>query len=232
MVSHRIDEEIIELTLPGLAPAEARLLQDRLAVLQRRKLAAIIARVCDECSPAGRLDRLDRVEVDLGRFALEDLDDELPARFEVALREALRRAIEEQEEHHEQSDREPATGSALELIETYAWTGTLPWWVDAGSEGERRASLRAALDSLAAHPDPQGLLRRALAELPSSPPALIRLLRIADDELLTALLGRVADPGSRGSALARLLASLLSQASAGVVDRPRLREELWLLAFS
>jgi len=174
VTSHRIHTIELEFEVGEVALAEA--LSERLSRLHERRLAAMLDRVCSELSGPERLDRIDTLELDLGSLepglgptGSSEFDDEFMRKLEAALRSQLRRLL------GESRTPDAAERAALELLETYARTGNLPWWAD-----------RRDPDPVAAQ------LRLALARAPESLFALLRAL--ADDALGLARLARRCDP--------------------------------------
>jgi len=173
---HRINRVEIELEAEG--EPLAREVSGLTAGMLEGRLAPVIDRVCGELSGAEALDRLDRLEVDLGGVPAERFEEELPARLEQALRAALAEAL------RRQGPRADAPGRAsLELLETFALTGSVPWWADAREEGVvARHFARAAAEAPEAL---VALVRRVSADTG----AVERLARACDAEALLALAG-------------------------------------------
>jgi len=167
--SHRIGVLEIELRLEE--EPQAHPLMDRVSALRAPRLEAVMQRVLDELSPAGQLDRFERVELDLGPLPLNDFDDAFLARLEPALRQALALQLQEQ----------PATAPitpVLELLRLFARTGSLPWWAARSDPQLINAQIRRALEldpgawwalvrELQAHP---AALERLAAALPAEAP--------------------------------------------------------------
>lgn len=166
MTDHRIKRITLELTVGDEPLARSLLARDRGTLADR--LAAPIDRVCATLGGSARVDRIDRVELDLGALPFEDLDAELPRRLESALHAALLKIL---------GDGRPAsaTDPAIDLLEIFARTGNLPWTADPTREEPVAAALRLALDTA-----PRALsdLLRTLAD---DPGALPRLARHCDD---------------------------------------------------
>ena len=167
--SHRIGVLEIELRLEE--EPQAHPLMDRVSALRAPRLEAVMQRVLDELSPAGQLDRFERVELDLGPLPLNDFDDAFLARLEPALRQALALQLQGQ----------PATAPitpVLELLRLFARTGSLPWWAARSDPQLINAQIRRALEldpgawwalvrELQAHP---AALERLAAALPAEAP--------------------------------------------------------------
>ena len=197
--SHRIGVLEIELRLEE--EPQAHPLMDRVSALRAPRLEAVMQRVLDELSPAGQLDRIERVELDLGPLPLNDFDDAFLARLEPALRQALALQLQGQ----------PATApisAVLELLRLFARTGSLPWWAARSDPQLINAQIRRALEldpgawwalvrELQAHPAALERLAAALpaeaplgieAEGPPPSPALPRATENEDDDAFLARL--------------------------------------------
>src|SRR5512143_3769510 len=112
---HRIERLEVELTAEEATLAQS--LSERTRLLQEARIAPLLDRVLGEAGGGEALHDLDRIEVDLGRIAVERFEDDLVARLEPALRAALSAPLQR-------------AASSLELVETFARTGNLPWWAD------------------------------------------------------------------------------------------------------
>src|SRR5437868_4687116 len=117
---HRINR--VEIELEAESEPLAREVSDLAATMQERRIAPILDRVCTELSGAEVLDRIDRLEVDLGGVSAERFEEDFTARLEPALRAALAEAL------RRRGPRGDAPGrAALELLETFVLTGSVPW---------------------------------------------------------------------------------------------------------
>ncbi|NVB43293.1 hypothetical protein G6O69_36045 [Pseudenhygromyxa sp. WMMC2535] len=224
MAKHRIHEQVLELTVRG-AEAEARASIERLSQLQRARLEAVIARVLDECSPSGRVHRIEQLDLDLGTLPLDALESALPRALELALRRALRDAIASLDE----DASAPAAGSrsALELLECFAWTGNLPWWADRTRPDLVAEALRGLADAGRSSLGALAGLRALLQAVEAVPGGVERLVRASDDALLEALAARLANDGSGLRAVA-MVRALLAKSAADAATR----EALWARALT
>jgi hypothetical protein len=214
---HAIRRQVIELRVSG--SAEARRLSPTIAALVEHELVPILDRHFTAASDPARVDRIDRLELDLGRVRPGRLAEDLAAKVEAQLPAALHRCMALAAGGSTAS----AESVALLLISQFARTGGLPWWSDARKlraldeavDAAQRASpaaLRALLRSLAANPQPTERL-----VMHQSDPRLERLL-----SLLAPTVG----------ALPNQLAPLLAEAPAFAGIGPaRLRILLWREAF-
>jgi len=185
---HRVLRLLVELA--GAPAADAGALQ---AAAQRQllqRLLPVIDRLCSQLADAGTVQRIDRLEIDLGAWpqaAWADAGDDaqaLVAQFEATLARQLGQALQ---------TAVPVQTDA-ELVASCLHTGQLPWWADAAD----RSALQRALAALLAQP-----VRHGLAWLPpadADAPALQRLVAALDDAQLADLADRLQRPqGGAGS---------------------------------
>ena len=173
---HRIGVLEIELRLEE--EPQAHPLMDRVSALREPRLEAVMQRVLDELSPAGRLDRFELLELDLGLLPLSDFDDAFLARLEPALRQALARQLQGR-------PAEAPLRPALELLRLFARTGSLPWWADRTDPQLVGAQIRRLLEL-----DPEAWWA-LLRELQANPSAIERLAAAWDQPTLAAVLAAV-----------------------------------------
>ena len=228
--SHRIKRQIMELDLPDRALAKTA--QDRASRAHKKRLAPLIGRLCDQASPPGRIDRIDRIELDLGEIPLSDLEDELVARLAPALAKALAREIRANQRRMKRG-RTVEIQSALELFAVFARTGRVPWWADA-----RRAQLLESAGETLLRDAPHQLAA-LVAELASQPDAAKRIAIAFDDEWLAEVFGLLAPvqrlasgseatpPRSSARFGAELVERVQSAAGALGVSPERLRTVAW-----
>jgi hypothetical protein len=182
MATHRINRAEIELQVGEVALAEH--LIERLSLMRERRIAPLIDRVCSELSGPERsgrpeqIVRIDQLELELGSLAVDDFEDDFMRKLEAALRAALSKRLSEQR------GTEPPERAAIELLEIFARTGNLPWWVDR-SEPELVTNHVRALLATAPHE-----LTRLLRALADDAPALTRIARHCDDALLDEIVAR------------------------------------------
>ena len=198
MVTHRINR--VEFELEVNAVELGRRLSDRVSVLHGQRIPSLLDRVCTEVDASESIDRIDTLELDLGRITLSNFDADLLAKLEAALRVALRgrsgrsrRSIELREAPRDESSTsesipapEPAhrSSDARELLDVYAWTGNLPWWADAHDPGVLATHVRHLLLHA-----PE-IWNELLREHADDRVGLDRLARICNDELLELILQR------------------------------------------
>ncbi|HEY8207150.1 MAG TPA: contractile injection system tape measure protein [Myxococcaceae bacterium] len=209
---HRIDRVEIELEAGDLGVA--RELSELAGRMRERRIAPILDRVCGDLSDGDALDRIERLEVDLGSVSAERFEEDFASRLEPALRAALLAALRRQG-----ARRDRAVEAALELLETFALTGNLPWWAEARER-----------DVVARHfARVAGEAREALASLVRriavDPVALDRVARAAGAGTLLALAspGRVDEGAPVELPMARRRELLLALASDEPVPPPGVR---------
>jgi hypothetical protein len=219
LACHRIGALEIELRLEE--EPQARPLMDRIAALREPRLEGVVQRVLDELSPAGRLDRLDMLELDLGPLPLSGFDEAFLARLEQALRQALARQLQGR-------PPDPPARPVLELLRVFARTGSLPWWAGRRDRTLIGSQIRSLLELA---PESWWALVR---ELQDSPAALERLAFACDEPTLSAVLAGLpmGKPGSEHAVTAPA-ADLVGERLAAVrgQDAPHTAARLlWLAA--
>ena len=172
---HRIKRLVLELDAPD--PPTAQHGQSVLSQLHEGRLAPLLARLCDELCPPGRLVRIDRLTVDLGELDATRLAESFLATLTRQLRTSLSRALHADPP----ADTDAPTDPELEALAVFARTGNLPWWSETRSPSLLRAGLYVLLDR---SPD---RLAALLRELVREPQALLRLVLHFDDPALTSL---------------------------------------------
>lgn len=206
MPAHRINRAELELDVSGVELAEA--LIQRVSELHERAIAPLLDRVCSELSGPGQIDRIDRLELDLGRVDLDDFDQDLLRKLEAALRSALSDAL------RVQAPRAPID-AARELIETFAWTCNLPWWAEPGGAEPGAMDPVAASIGLLVREAPRELVV-LVHELDEEPRALARVIECLDEPTLVRL-GRSEVAARLPIALQHAIAAAIARAEG--VDR-------------
>ena len=171
---HKIMRQVLE--LHGCPPEAVPQLQSALRDNYGQRLLPLIEAACSALGSPGRVDRIDRLEIDLGQLPLDRLDaamgEQLEARFSQALAAAIRSA--------------PPGDADLELFSHFIRTGGLPWWADSDDRGLLEANLQ---DLLARGPQ---VLRQALLAAQDARPVLRRLALSYPDRLLGRMAGSLA----------------------------------------
>jgi hypothetical protein len=182
---HLIQRLIFEITARD--PAEAQGLQAEISRVYRDRIVPIIERCCAEISEAGRIIRIDSLDLDIGHIDPRRFEEELDVKLPPALRKALSEKIREQE-----VDAPPGPGpgiaSRLELLAFFARYGSLPWWADSARPGLLEETL---LQLVSASPE---YLRRLMLDLSGDAGSLRRMVRHYDAEALSALVRVLAPP--------------------------------------
>ena len=144
-MGHLIHRQILELKFAS--QEDARRWSPRISELNRRLVLAELDRVFTELSPTQNL-RIERLEIDLGRVRLADLENDLQAVLGDKLREALQpyvkdasRASPQAEVESEQmptlsggaktQDKEVLLDAETlhEIFTSFLQTGQFPWWL-------------------------------------------------------------------------------------------------------
>ncbi|MFN7900018.1 MAG: contractile injection system tape measure protein, partial [Synechococcaceae cyanobacterium] len=207
--------------------ASGQALRSRFEAGLSRRLADVVAAVCDELGPQEELLRIDRLNLPLGAFALEELEREAPLALERALRDALLQALAAARHNPAPGQRLLAPAEArLDRLATFLRLGLLPHRVASepfAPADDLLALLRADPASLLA------LLRRLAGERS----ALERLLLQLDPERFALLLAALA-PADAALILAYLADLLLlhQQRPLLAIDGDRLRRSLWLVTLT
>jgi hypothetical protein len=223
---HSIKRQVIELTVPD--PAQAQQLQSELSRIYHRRIVPLIEEHCSRISTPGRVQRIERLELDLGCLNLEKLEAELVAGVRAALGPALAAQVGEQVEDETRAVGSGTVAAQLELLLLFARSGSLPWWGDAGEPDLLDGALRIVL----AHAPEQ--LNRLIGDLARSGVGLHRLAGALADASLARWIQRLG--ALNGSALAGDLAALVPllrqvPAAAGC-SRAGLRRSLWAAALA
>lgn len=181
---HRVNR--IEIELHSGEPALARALSERVGRIHRERIAPVVDRVCTELSGDEAVVRIDRLELDLGTVAADDLEDAFVARLELALRAALAKALR-------RTAGDQRVRASLELLETFALTGSLPWWAPHDREVVAHHFARAAVEAGA---DLKAFLRR----IAHDPGALDRIARMCGghEPIGNPSAARASPPAGRG----------------------------------
>ncbi|MDB5904412.1 MAG: hypothetical protein JWM26_3290 [Betaproteobacteria bacterium] len=187
---HKIMREVIEVR--GCPEGRTAAIASELRRACDERLLPLIDSVCSDASGPGRLHRIDRLEIDLGRVPLEALGPALGERFEAAFRRELSLALE----------HAPTIDSDLELFACFIRTGTVPWWADASDP----SLLGASLDALLARAP--GAVRGQMLGVADAERMRRRVARAFSDRALDALACALANGAAASAAWAALLESV------------------------
>ncbi len=217
---HVIQRQTLEITLAK--KAQAWELQQTLSGIFQRQVPAVLDRCLSEVSSPDYVHRIERLELDLGEFDSGFSADELLARIEASLRQALGEQISQTQTLPTAQQNEPVQAD-LELFEHFIQQGYLPWWADS-----RRSHLPETSFTTLVNTKPLALTR-LLAKLIQQPRSLQRLISYFNDRHLltiTALLSGAAE--DLPTALMQILSAVqapLHQYSR--VPTSRLRAACW-----
>lgn len=122
---------------------QAEQMQERISELCHARLAPLLEKLCDELDPGDTVLRIDKLSIDVGSMAEDELDELLEHRLEKQLRDeiqaqlyerSLHQAIQEvggilfPEDGENKSFAAPKNISESAALEHFLTTGTLPWW--------------------------------------------------------------------------------------------------------
>ncbi len=175
MAMHRINRSEVELHTGDAALARALL--DQISRIYGSRIAPVLDRVCSELSASDAPVRIDRLELDLGPLAADDVGDAFVHRLEPALRAALQAALQRR------TGGDRGARDSLELLETFAFTGGLPWWAPPDRDVVARHFARASAEAGAE-------LVALLGRLAQAPGALDRIARLCGRSTLAVLVER------------------------------------------
>lgn len=236
---HRIRRQLLEVTLPSGDRSAAWQLQAELARIQKHALEELLDRCLSEASDPDRLQRIDRLEIDLGSVRFANLEYDLVKKLGPTLKEALAEKLREADERLAGRSLDPESAARLELVALFLQSGSLPWWADTSQPRRVDEAVGFLLERA---PGPllafvQSLLREEQGRKPQSQPGqLLRLVLACTDERLAALFAALlasAQPAlaARSSEQTETLRQLLHlpQALPGTA-LTRFRAAVWLSA--
>ena len=172
------------LELRGCAPDAVPQWQADLRVAFYRRLLPQIEQSCDRLGTPGGVDRIERLEIDLGSVSHDSFEADLGQRLDALLASRLADAIKSA----------PRTDTDLELFVHFLGSGALPWWADGTDRNLLNANLQRLIED-----SPQAL-RQHLLSRPDLGPVWRRLALTYPGSLLGQLVGLLAPPGGDGRA--------------------------------
>lgn len=207
---HKIMRQVLEVR--GCPPGAAQRIQSELRGAYYERLLPVIDRICSDLSTPGRVDRIDKLEIDLGELPLEALESSITGQFEAAFSRAMSAAI----------GGAPQIDSGLELFSYFIDTGTVPWWADRSDRGLLEANLeglirrapQALRRTIHAVRDPERMLRRIVRAYPD---------RLLDDLAVMMAPSLSADWAGSGAQWVTMLESV----SGALGDSVRAARNLW-----
>src|SRR6185312_2369281 len=129
---HSIRRQVIEVTVPDRATAH-RVIPLFSAVV-RDRLAPQLERLLNAIAGPDEVIRIDRLELDLDRLSLSDLEEQIVECVTAALLAALRQASAASPgsaaARTPPDAARPEAASPLLLLSQFVRTGALPWWGD------------------------------------------------------------------------------------------------------
>ncbi len=196
--THIIQKQVLDITLD--TDRDAYLVQEDVRRVYYERIVPMLDEVFSSLAGPDEIVRLDRLDLDLGRIARRDLEEEMVTQVRTQLEEILvprLRAVapagdlaaEEAGVHRTTTAR-----SRQAVFVAFVQTGRVPWWVADPAAYDPDAALAALLDET-----PEALIAalRSLAE-PSvslrlahqmAPATLARLIRLAAPAAAEAILG-------------------------------------------
>ena len=233
---HVIRRQVLDVDVRG-TEADGLALQRRLPDVCSSLVTPAVERALDRCDPGVGWLVVERLDVDVGRLSLDDLERDLP--------EAIGRAVESFLRNHAPAARSPTPASpsgdatpagvrrrtdgetADDALVFFLRTGRLPWSFRLPA-GRSLEDVVLAAWTAAGRPDGPGPTRRAaLLDALAAPAARRRLVAQFSPPFRATLL-RQLEPG-RATAVDAVLAVLVGRAAAaGEVFRAR----LWEVAFA
>jgi hypothetical protein len=213
-LGHAIEEQRVDVTVASEDAAFA--LIERIGELNRARFLPMIERIFDEFDRPGERIRIDRIDLDLGRFDPSDLGA-AEARLGDALREALRKAMPAWKPSGGDAEAETGAGATglgegfVELLEHYLLHGVWPY----GSGLDLAAGPADLLAALIA--DRPQALAAMLRRHGRSEPVLTRLVRQMPAETLARLLHLI-EPRDAAWILAYMAETRAGHAAEPLID--------------
>lgn len=129
---HRVRAYSLELAVAS--EEEALRLQPRLGDFNRDRLLPVVERVCDELAAAGRHQRLERIEIDLGALPAVGFEAAAEERLYREFKAALERALAAAGRGEGAGGEELSEAEVRRrLLAAYLTRGYLPYWADPAS---------------------------------------------------------------------------------------------------
>jgi hypothetical protein len=175
--THRIKHQVIELTVRDATTA--RQLHNEISRIYHQRIVPLIDYYCSELSTPGQLHRIETLVLDVGSINVLQLEADLVAGVEAALRPAL--AAQMNAPAARPSGYRSDVQVWLELFALFARSGSLPWWADATAPRLLEDGAQHLLQHAPA------ALARLLRTLAHEPQALQRLVDHLSDPFLTEL---------------------------------------------
>lgn len=123
---HIIKKQILELELSS--EKEAFELQNQVSKIYRDKIVPLIDTYCNQLSSPDIIDKINRLELNLGSVDINNLEQDLIQKVEVQIKQQLSKKIQANNLFSSSLERSRSTTSDLETIGYFIKTGTLPWY--------------------------------------------------------------------------------------------------------
>ncbi|MGZ8157291.1 MAG: contractile injection system tape measure protein [Methylobacter sp.] len=176
---HVIKRQTVEITLAK--KEDAWPIQQTLSRIFQQHFPAILDRCLSEFSHPDCLQRIDRLELDLGELDASRLEAEILDSIEVTLRQALHEFITPPQFPSTVKQQADPMQAHLELFEHFVREGCLPWWADSTQSHMPEKSFTALQNN-----DPQ-TLTYLLIKLIQEPRCLQRLINYFGDGYLVTM---------------------------------------------
>ena len=134
---HIIKSQVLEIEMYD--PAKAKDQQNELSLLYHKHILPLLDEVCTEFSSANELIQIDQLEINLGRFQLEQFYPDNTLKLKSLLRESLAKKIQPIKNGQQINGVKIKTIHPLSLsssnrnvkeaLNHYLMFGTIPWWV-------------------------------------------------------------------------------------------------------
>ena len=218
---HKIAEAVFNIAFAAHGQMLER--SGMLAGLVHDRLALRISDVFDAWDTGPEVVRIDRLEIDLGTVAYDDLEAALTERLGQALQNALQtRPAATNTAAPGESRRVSARQNDLDLMAHYLSTGRLPWWAERQSQDDVTRTLSDLIDKT-----PRELTAYLRQQSDRDNPVLSRLVRQFEPGLVQRLIARLAP--SAVQTIDLHITALLALHTAGAILPLQSRELAWAM---
>lgn len=144
---HIIRQQVLEIT--GLKKADAEPTQERLSQLFHEQLIPILDQCFSRLSPGKEVHRIDKLELDLGKIPIGQLDQVWVEKMSEALDQQMHKILIQKKEYSIEKNTEANSQQKeispelrhLKLLQYFLATGMLPWWADAKGDNPVKESV-------------------------------------------------------------------------------------------
>ncbi|MBE7170236.1 MAG: hypothetical protein INR73_06585 [Williamsia sp.] len=142
---HIIRKQVIELQIPG--SVNSREIHERTSQVVREQLLPLMDQVLCKHSAAGTVEKIDRLELDLGIIPVSRLEELLVQHATAELENKLQLTNQKNAAAapEKQKEKKGEQGSALDMIAYFLHTGLFPWWATEIASGAFGQALEEAL---------------------------------------------------------------------------------------